>query len=236
VEYAVYGAPGELPALEEGDAEVAGVRVRVSGTEVSDDWAERWKRFHSPVLVDGRVYVRPPWEQAPARPDAIDVVIDPGRAFGTGAHPTTRLCVELMLDLADRGAARGSLADLGCGSGVLAIVGRKLGWDPITAVDSDLAAVEAAGANARDNGVRLDRVERANLREDPAPGADTVVANLMRNLLLRVAEHIRHTPNALVMSGLLEHEADEVVEAFAPLREVRRVRNRGWAAVLLERA
>jgi len=109
VEYAVYGAPGELPALEEGEAEVAGVLVRVSGREVPGDWEERWKRFHAPVLVGGRVWVRPPWDEPAARPGTIDLIIDPGQAFGTGAHPTTRLCLELLLEL----QPPGSVADIG---------------------------------------------------------------------------------------------------------------------------
>ena len=230
VEYAVYGAPGELPELALGEAEVGGVLVTVSGTEVPDDWAERWKRFHSPVLVGGRLWVRPPWEQAPVRPGVLDLVIDPGRAFGTGAHPTTRLSLELLLDLDLAGQC---FCDLGCGSGVLSIAAAKLGAGPVTAVDSDRLAVDATLLNARDNGVVLDQVRRANLREEPCPPADMVVANLMRPLLLRVAELMDRPPKALIVSGLLEHEAGEVAAAFQSMSEVRRLASRGWAAVLL---
>jgi ribosomal protein L11 methyltransferase len=230
VEYAVYGAPGELPALPEGDADVGGVRVRVTGEEVPDDWAERWKRFHVPVLVGSRLWLRPPWEEAAVRPGVIDLVVDPGRAFGTGAHPTTRLCLELMLEL----EPAGSLADLGCGSGVLAIAAAKLGFGPVVAVDSDRGAVEATVANARENGVALEQVERVNLREEPPPPANTVVANLMRPLLLRVAELMRERPSSLIVSGLLEEEAGEAAAAFSPMRERRRLSDRGWAALLLE--
>jgi ribosomal protein L11 methyltransferase len=229
VEFALYGAPGELPELGEGAAELGGVRVAVSGTEVPDDWEERWRRFHAPVLVGGRIWVRPPWEEPAVRPGAIDLAIDPGSAFGTGAHPTTRLCLELLLGV----EPRGSFADLGCGSGVLAIAAARLGFSPVIAVDSDRLAVEATRANARDNGVALDRVERANLRDDPPPHADVVAANLMRLLLLRVAELMEDRPRALIASGLLEGEADEVAAAFAPLREERRLVDRGWSALLL---
>jgi ribosomal protein L11 methyltransferase len=232
VEFAVYGAPGELPELEVGEAEIAGVRVVVSGSEVPDDWAERWKRFHAPILVGDRLYVRPPWEEAPIRPGVIDLEIDPGRAFGTGAHATTRLCLELLLDVADQGAKR-SFCDLGCGSGVLSIAAAKLGFGPIEALDSDRLAVEATGINARDNGVVLDVVRRANLRDEPAPAAEVVAANLMRPLLLRVAALLEHRPSALIVSGLLDHEADEVSAAFAPLRERKRLSDRGWTALLL---
>ena len=230
VEYAVYGAAGELPALPEGEADVGGIRVLVSGTEVADDWAERWRRFHEPVLIGERVWVRPPWTAPADRAGVIDLAIDPGQAFGTGAHPTTRLSLELLLNL----EPRGSFADLGCGSGVLAIAAARLGWDPVTAVDNELAAVEATIANARDNGVVLDRAMCADLRDDPPPAADTVVANLTRRLLLRLAGRFQPAPRSLVLSGLLEDEADEVAAAFAPLVETRRLTDRGWSAMLLE--
>ena len=234
VEYAVYGAPGELPSLPEGDAEVGGAAVSVRGEEVPGDWAERWKRFHRPLLVGGRLYVRPPWEEPAVRPGVEEVVIDPGRAFGTGAHPTTEGCLELLLDLERQRAARGrSLADLGCGSGVLAIAAAKLGFAPVTAVDVDLGALDATARNARANGVALDRIERVNLRDDPPPAADVLVANLMRPLLLRIAARMGPGPETLILSGLLDHEAGEVAAAFAPLAERRRVNLRGWTSLLL---
>jgi len=224
VEYALYGAPGELPAFPEGEAEVGGVLVSVRGEEVTEDWAERWKEFHEPVLVGGRIWVRPPW--AEPRAETVDLVIDPGQAFGTGAHPTTKLSLELMLDL----EPSGSFADLGCGSGVLAIAAAQLGFAPVTAVDSELAAIEATRANAVANGVALSRVERVNLREQPPPEARIVAANLMRPLLLRLAGRVE--AEALILSGLLEGEADEVAAAFGR-REERRLAQAGWAALLL---
>ena len=230
VEFALYGTPGELPTLEEGPAEVGGARVTVRGEEIPDDWAERWKRFHTPLLVGGRLYVRPPWEEPTARPGVHELVIDPGQAFGTGTHPTTRLCLELLLDVEPAGA----FADLGCGSGVLAIAAAKLGFGPVAALDSDRAAVDATRVNARENGVALDRVERYDLRRDAPPPAAAVAANLMRPLLLRVAEVMGdERPEALVLSGLLDHEADEVGAAFAPLAERRRLSLKGWSALLL---
>jgi ribosomal protein L11 methyltransferase len=229
VEYAVYGAPGELPSFPSGSAEVGGVLVQVSGELVADDWAERWREFHEPVLIGGRVFVRPPW--ASPRPGALDLVIDPAQAFGTGAHATTRLSLELLLEL----APGGSFADLGCGSGVLAIAAAQLGFAPVTAVDNEPAALEATRANAAANGVSLDRVERLDLRTEHPPAAETVAANLMRPLLLQLAESMEEKPRALILSGLLDEEADEVAAAFAPLDERHRLSSQGWSALLLAR-
>jgi ribosomal protein L11 methyltransferase len=227
VEYAVYGAPGELPSFPDGDAEVGGVIVRVHGEPVADDWAERWREFHEPVLVDERLFVRPPW--AEPRPGTLDLAIDPGQAFGTGAHATTRLSLELLLSL----EPGGSFADLGCGSGVLAIAAAKLGFAPVTAVDDEEAALEATRANAAANRVSLDRVARTDLRSEGPPTAETVAANLMRPLLLRLADQMAEPPRALILSGLLDEEADEVAAAFAPLEAKRRMSSQGWSALLL---
>ena len=134
VEYALYGAEGELPDLPALQAAAGDALVDVSTSVVPDDWADRWKAWHRPVDVAWRfrrLRVRPPWEEALAEESGIDLVIDPGQAFGTGAHHTTRLCLELLLEL-DPG---GALADWGSGSGVLAIAGARLGYAPVLAVD-----------------------------------------------------------------------------------------------------
>ncbi len=230
VEFALYGTPGELPSFPEGEAAVGGTLVQVHGEEVPDDWEERWKRFHVPLLVGGRLWVRPPWEEPAVRPGVTEVVIDPGRAFGTGTHPTTRLCLELMLEL----EPHGSFTDLGCGSGVLAIAAAKLGWSPVRAYDSDRGAVEATLLNARANGVVLDSVERRDLRGDAPSLSGVVAANLMRPLLLALTAAMKSGPSVVIASGLLDHEADEVAAALAPLRETRRLSMKGWTALLLE--
>src|SRR3954463_15412871 len=142
VEYAVYGAPGELPELPDLRAAAGGALVEVRTSEVGDDWAERWRSFHRPVVVDHRLLVRAPWHP-PAEGALDEVVIDPGQAFGTGAHATTRLCLELLLGL----APGGPLLDVGCGSGVLAIAAAKLGWAPVVGLDHDGEAVAATRAN-----------------------------------------------------------------------------------------
>src|SRR5215213_4868882 len=117
VEFAIYGPPGEVPDLGEVQAAAGGSLVDVTTTSVPDDWADRWADFHRPIEVGGRIGVRPSWWE---RQDGlIDVVVDPGRAFGTGGHPTTRLSLALLIELEEAGEAKGPLADWGTGSGVL---------------------------------------------------------------------------------------------------------------------
>ncbi len=256
VEYAIYGGEGELPELGEIDATLGAGTVEVSATEIPDDWADRWRDFHKPLLVGDRLWLRPSWE--PAREGAIDLVVDPGQAFGTGAHPTTRLCLELLLELEAAGEAHGPLTDLGTGSGVLAIAAAKLGWGPIEGYDHELPALEAAASNAAANEVNV-ALQRINLREKLPPLAPTVVANMTAPILTALADQlatdreergrdIRSLPavapdspspflQTLVLSGLLPSELDEVAASFFPagLAEVERRRDGDWAALLLRR-
>jgi ribosomal protein L11 methyltransferase len=238
VEYAIYGAPGELPDVGAVEAMAADGRIQVTTEQVPEDWADRWRDFHRPVRIGERVVIRPSWEE-PIAAARVDVVIDPGQAFGTGGHPTTRMCVELLLELAGRGDSSGPLVDLGTGSGVLAIVAAKLGWSPVLAVDHEVAAIEAAESNARTNGVEL-RTARVNLREESPPIGETVVANLIGGLLLeladRLAGHPDQLPRRLVCSGLLDREADRVAGAFARagLAERDRLQSGDWAALELK--
>jgi ribosomal protein L11 methyltransferase len=237
VEYAIYGGEGELPELGELDVTVGDGLVEVIATEVADDWADRWREFHKPVMVGGRIWVRPSWEEP--RPEALEVVVDPDRAFGTGAHPTTRLCLELLLDLVDAGDAEGPLTDLGTGSGVLAIAAAKLGWAPVRAYDSDREALRVAAANAAANGAAIE-FESLNLRER-LPGLGPVtVANLTAPILRAVAAQLDDSkaPGVLVCSGLLPAELDGVAASFGPagLVEQERRHDGDWSALLLRRS
>jgi ribosomal protein L11 methyltransferase len=236
VEYAIYGGEGELPELGELDAVVGEGRIEVSSTEIPDDWADRWRDFHKPLLVGGRLWLRPSWEEP--REGAIDVVIDPGQAFGTGAHPTTRLCLEFLLELEAAGEASGPLTDLGTGSGVLAIAAAKLGWGPIHAYDHEPPALQAAAVNATANGVEL-TLERVNLRERLPELAPMAVANMTSPILKAVAGQFEEpgTPDTLVCSGLLPGELDEAADFFAKagMGEVERRLDGDWAALLLRR-
>jgi ribosomal protein L11 methyltransferase len=151
-------------------------------------------------------------------------VIEPGRAFGTGAHPTTQLCVELLLEL-----ERGSIVDIGCGSGVLSIVAAKLGFAPVRALDSDEHAVEATLANAQANAVDVD-ASVADAFGGDLPETDVAVANITRSTLEALAPRLRS--RLLVGSGYLPTEATEL-DCY---RHVRRVARDSWAADLYEAA
>jgi ribosomal protein L11 methyltransferase len=231
VEYAVYGPPGELPALPDLRAAVGGALVEISTEEIADDWAERWREFHKPLVLDGALTVRPPWEAPGSTP--IDLVIDPGQAFGTGGHATTRLCLELMVSQQPSGA----FLDLGCGSGVLAIAAAALGYEPVLAVDNDEAGLRATRANALVNGVRVE-VRRADVRRDALPGTDTVAANLLAPLLISSAATLDAAgPRRIIASGILVPEASQVVSAFARrgFTDTHRRVQGDWVALLLER-
>ncbi len=182
--------------------------------EVQDGWEDTWRDFHHGIVV-GRLWVGPPWDTAPA--GALSVVIDPGRAFGTGAHPTTRLCLELLQDVVPS-----SLVDVGCGSGVLSIAAARLGFAPVSALDIDEVALEVTAANAATNGVELELVT------EPPPAA-LAVMNIALDVVERVLPEL--PVERAIVSGYLERD-----EPLAPGWHgvERRVRD-GWAADLLER-
>jgi ribosomal protein L11 methyltransferase len=193
----------------------------VTVAPVEPGWEDAWRAFHRPARAGG-LWIGPPWEQPD--PGELSVVIDPGLAFGTGAHPTTRLCIELLASV-----ERGSLLDVGCGSGVLSIAAARLGFDPIRAVDNDPVAVETTIANAIVNRAAIE----ATILDgelDELPSADVVVANV----LLAPVEKIlaRLDADVAITSGYLTTD-----HPVAPgWRAVDRLELDGWAADRFERA
>ena len=215
LELAVYCAdrPAHLP-------EVAG---EWSEEPVADGWEDGWRAFHSGRTVAGRVWVGPPWEEPP--PGLPAVVIDPGRAFGTGAHATTLLCLELLAR-----QRPGPLLDLGCGSGVLALAAARLGHAPVLACDDDPDAVEVARENAARNNCDIQVWQCDALYDELPKGVDVWLANLQ----LAPLEELGWRPDLpprLIVSGLLEGESFEPTGYRIAERRVLE----GWGGLLLER-
>jgi ribosomal protein L11 methyltransferase len=181
--------------------------------DVAEGWEDRWRAFHRGVRV-GRCWVGPPWEEPPR--DAVAVVIDPGRAFGTGAHPTTRLCLELL-----QAVEPTSLLDVGCGSGVLSVAAAKLGFAPVRAVDLDEVALETTNANAAANGVDVE--VGTGLRP-----ATLAVVNIALDVVERMLLEL--PVERAITSGYLERDEPRV----AGWRRLKRRIRDGWAADLLE--
>jgi ribosomal protein L11 methyltransferase len=192
----------------------------VTSVSVEPGWEERWREFHRPVWI-GPLWIGPPWEQPPD--EVVAVVIDPGRAFGTGSHPTTRLCLGFLHEL-----RRGSVLDVGCGSGVLSVAAAKLGFDPVVSVDVDIAAVEATRRNAAANGVSLE-VRQADATSADLPAADLGLANIDLGSVETLAPKLQ--VGALVTAGYF-HSRTPQLAGFA--HRERRV-DGGWAADLFER-
>jgi len=180
---------------------------------VAPGWEDAWRAFHRPVRV-GPLWIGPPWFD----PEEIAVVIDPGRAFGTGAHGSTRAALELLGRLDPSPAL-----DLGCGSGVLSVAAVRLGFGPLRAFDLDPLAVGATAENAARNGVEV-AVARADVLTDPLPSAPLWLANLELGLLRRLLERA-DLPKRILASGLT---ADQTLGGGD------RVEVDGWAAELVE--
>jgi len=212
------------------------------------DWAEAWKA-HFPVLrVGRRIVIRPTWRRHRRRPGDIVLALDPGMAFGTGLHPTTRLCLIALEAVADAGAlasggapdGRAIVLDVGTGSGILAIAAGLLGAGALVGVDPDPIAVEAATANLRRNG--LARRARIRIGSVPTGGRpfDVVVANLIASLLVTLARDLRdelRSGGTLVASGIFVDREPEVREAFAAvgLAVTERLAEGDWVALVATR-
>ncbi len=199
-------------------------------------WEEAWRRFHKPHVI-GRLYVRPPWY--PARVDLLDIAVEAGLAFGTGGHPSTRQCLELIQTV--RPAA---LLDLGSGSGVVSFAALRLGFAPVIGIDIDPVAVHAAAGNAAMNDLAPTfLVGDATDPAYPLPAADVVVANIALRPILRLAERWRDAPVTgtpappahLLLSGLLLEQAEEALAAYPGFSEIARTDDGTWVTLHLSR-
>ena len=217
---ALFDPAGDLPERIARAAEAAGLEglSEVRYAEVAEqDWVRLTQSQFEPIRVNARLWIVPSWHGAPD-PSALNLILDPGLAFGTGSHPTTRLCLEWLCGNAGPGR---SLLDYGCGSGILGIAGARLGAAPVVGVDIDPRALESAADNARVNGVAMDlRRPRDPLTET----FDLVVANILTNPLCLLAPLLAGRlagGGRIALSGILAAQAAQVIEAYAayvPLR------------------
>ena len=206
--------------------------------EISDDWKERWKAFFRPTRVGERIVVRPPWEaMEDLLPSDVELVIEPGMAFGTGTHETTRLCLRALERLDLVGA---HVLDVGCGSGVLSIAAIKLGAESATAIDIDDAAIDATRGNALTNRV----AEHVSVSTTPLAAidgeSDVVLANILSSILVDLSRllgaHVR-VGGTLLLSGILAGEADYLGRVYAEvgLTEVERHSDADWVCLVCRR-
>jgi ribosomal protein L11 methyltransferase len=208
---------------------------------VDPGWAEAWKEYFKPLRISPRLVVKPPWE--PYRPKENDLVIevDPGMAFGTGSHPTTRMCLQILEEVIRNGAPARSVLDVGTGSGILAIAARKMGAKHVVGIDIDPVAIEGARENASLNKVRTGIHFRTGSLEGIRRTFDLVLANLLPQELLGLVPSLarRVSPRgSVIVSGFLGRQKGEIARALQKEGlEVQCSRAfKGWQSFLLRRA
>ncbi len=204
-----------LSSLKDALAALPGYGITGAGMELTlryveeADWANAWKAFYKPFRVGRRLVVTPPWEHPDLAPDDIPLVIDPGMAFGTGSHPTTQLCLTALEDYV---TPRASVADIGTGSGILAIAAAKLGASPVAANDNDPLAVKIARENAAANGVQVEVTEAL-----PTGQYDVVVANILADVIIGMATELHGLlapDGVLIASGIIDTREADVRQAL----------------------
>ena len=194
------------------------------------DWVQRNREQFQPIRISDRIWIVPTWHSAP-QPDAVNISLDPGAAFGTGSHPTTRMCLQWLEENLVP-AAHSSVLDYGCGSGILAIAAMKLGAAHAIGVDIDRQAIDAARYNARQNAVAIEFSTTDKILDAVA---DITVANILANPLKMLAPLLAaHTRagGSLVLAGILDAQAEEIIAIYLPWFELAVWKSEeGWACI-----
>ena len=228
-----------LGSLKDALAALLGFGVVGAGTDLTlryveeADWANAWKEFYKPFRVGRRLLVTPPWEHPELAPDDIPLVIDPGMAFGTGSHPTTQLCLVALEDYVKPNAR---VADIGTGSGILAIAAAKLGASPVAANDNDPLAVRIARENAVANGVEVEVTDAL-----PRGQYDVVVANILADVIIGLSAELNAllTPGGILLaSGIIDTREADVRRALegTGLTHLETRRQTEWVALVFRQA
>lgn len=226
-----------LASLKDALARLPEYGVTGAGTDLTlryveeADWANAWKAFYKPFRVGRRLVVTPPWEHPELAPDDIPLVIDPGMAFGTGSHPTTQLCLMALEDYIVRGSR---VADIGTGSGILAIAAAKLGAAHVDANDNDSLAVKIARENAAANGVSVEVTEAL-----PQSRYDVVVANILADVIIGISVELSgllESGGILIASGIIDTREADVQKALEAvgLTHVETRRQTEWVALVFQ--
>ena len=217
----------------EGKIEIIGVS--------EEDWANSWKAYYKPLHIGKKMVIVPAWEKYEEQPGEISVRMDPGMAFGTGTHETTRLVIELLETYTKKGSR---VLDVGCGSGILAICAAKLGAAECKAYDIDPVAVRVARENIKDSGEENVTCDVSDLLKqvDLTGGRyDLVCANIVADIIIRMAPDVgsyMKNDAVLLASGIITERAEEVIEALHAqgLRVADRLDDNGWCALVVQKA
>jgi ribosomal protein L11 methyltransferase len=225
--------PGE--AFDGLSSFLSGCGAVVETEEVEEvDWSEAWKQFFKPVTIGRSLWIRPSWEDATVPEGRVEIVLDPGQAFGTGDHPTTRMCLQLLEEVVDRGV---SVADIGCGSGILSVAAMKLGAESVDAVDTDQLSVASTQENAERNGVAISAFVGAGFEPLGARSYDVVVSNIISAAVIGLAGEAAERTNCWVVSGIIGPNWPDVEEAVskAGFRATKKIEEGDWVAAILHR-
>ena len=207
------------------------------GDIAEEDWSNAWRKYYHPQKIGERLVVCPVWEKVELKEHEVQVTLDPGLAFGTGSHETTRLCMKLLEEVVQGGE---TVLDIGTGSGILAITALKLGAKNAFGVDIDPVAVKIAGENAELNAVEENCKFLCGDLVDQVNGKfDVICANIVADVIIRLSETVQlfmHENTKLIVSGIIDTRADEVMEALVAsgLTVLKRLEENGWCSMLLK--
>ncbi|AAM24213.1 ribosomal protein L11 methyltransferase [Caldanaerobacter subterraneus subsp. tengcongensis MB4] len=214
---------------------VGNVKVEVSEVD-EEDWADSWKKYYKPLKVGKRIVVRPLWEEYSPKEGEIVIDLDPGMAFGTGTHETTKMCLQFLEDIVKPGAI---VFDVGCGSGILSIAASKLGASYVYGADVDEMAVKIARENVKLNGLENVEIFQSDLLKNFRGKADVIVANIIADAIIRlipdVLPHLKEE-GLFLASGIIKDRFEEVKERAEEFFEIIDMKEeKEWLSILMKK-